>query len=231
MTTTATYNSRVRRHHFTLNRVRNHNLEEQAQALFADWCSKCQEKKTIGELAANILDYSKSTCNKVILLNSSDVTEGVFETLPYIKNENLKGQFKKRFQKGDILFSEIRPRNNHYALCLFDAEEYIASTRLIVLRHNTSLVGSCTLLYQYIKSSSVQEGFIAKTESRSGTFPQGNYADLASEEVPYSVDNKQLSDLLDGIYNQIWSNQKENHNLVKQRDELLPRLMSGEITC
>ena len=37
MTTTATYNSRVRRHHFTLNRVRNHNLEEQAQALYKSW--------------------------------------------------------------------------------------------------------------------------------------------------------------------------------------------------
>lgn len=214
-----------------VNQLINHNLEEQAQALFNDWCSTCQEKKTIGELAANILDYSKNTCSKVILVNSSDVTEGKFEALPYSENENLKGQFKKRFQKGDILFSEIRPRNNHYALCYFNADEYIASTRLIVLRHNANLIGSSTLLYQYIKSSSVQEGFIAKTESRSGTFPQGNYADLASEEVPYSVDNKQLSYLLDGVYKQIWSNLKENDNLVKQRDELLPRLMSGELTC
>ena len=230
MTTTSTY-SRVRRPYFTPTRARNHNLEEQAQALFNGWCSTCQEKKTIGELAANILDYSKSTCSKVILVNSSDVTEGKFEALPYSENENLKGQFKKRFQKGDILFSEIRPRNNHYALCYFNADEYIASTRLIVLRHNANLIGSSTLLYQYIKSSSVQEGFIAKTESRSGTFPQGNYADLASEEVPYSEDNKQLSDLLEGVYKQIWSNLKENDNLVKQRDELLPRLMSGELNC
>lgn len=214
-----------------LNNRINHNLEEQAQALFDDWCSTCHEKKTIGELAANILDYSKNTCSKVILVNSSDVTEGKFESLPYSENENLKGQFKKRFQKGDILFSEIRPRNKHYALCYFNADEYIASTRLIVLRHNANLIGSSTLLYQYIKSCSVQEGFIAKTESRSGTFPQGNYADLASEEVPYSEDNKQLSDLLDGVYKQIWSNLKENDNLVKQRDELLPRLMSGELTC
>lgn len=214
-----------------LNNRINHNLEEQAQALFDDWCSTCHEKKTIGELAANILDYSKNTCSKVILVNSSDITEGKFESLPYSENENLKGQFKKRFQKGDILFSEIRPRNKHYALCYFNADEYIASTRLIVLRHNANLIGSSTLLYQYIKSCSVQEGFIAKTESRSGTFPQGNYADLASEEVPYSEDNKQLTDLLDGVYKQIWSNLKENDNLVKQRDELLPRLMSGELTC
>ena len=41
---------------------------------------------------------------------------------------------KISLKKGDILYSEIRPRNRHYAYCYFDADKYIASTRLIVLR-------------------------------------------------------------------------------------------------
>ena len=164
----------------TLNNRINHNLEEQARIHFDAWCSKCMDRKPIRALSSNILDYTPNNHKKVILLNSSDVTEGRFESLPYVDNHNLKGQFKKRFKKGDILYSEIRPRNHHYAICYFDAEDYIASTRLMVIRKNSEMIPSDALLYQYLLMPSVMEEFTSKTESRSGTFPQGNYEDLST---------------------------------------------------
>ena len=221
-----------RRHRFlTERRPRNHNLEEQARIHFEAWCAECKENKPLRELSANILDYTPNKCKKVILLNSSDVTEGHFESLPYVENSNLKGQFKKRFMKGDILYSEIRPRNHHYAICYFDAEEYIASTRLMVIRRNRKMISSDALLYQYLLMPSVLEEFTSKTESRSGTFPQGNYEDLSSSEVPYREDNSQISKTLEAIYGIIWSNLEENYCLASLRDSLLPQLMTGQITC
>ena len=215
----------------TPRRPRNHNLEEQAKHHFDEWCRRCNEEKSIAELSFNILDYSQNQRDKVILLNSSDVTEGNFETLPCVENKNLKGQFKKRFRKGDILYSEIRPRNHHYAICYFDAEDYIASTRLMIIRRNPELLSSDALLYQYLLMSRVEEEFTSKTESRSGTFPQGNYDDLSSSEVPYSADNSQIGMALDAIYGVIWANMEENKRLASIRDSLLPQLMSGLITC
>lgn len=214
-----------------LNNRINHNLEEQAHIQFEAWCAECKEKKPIRELSSNILDYTANINKKVILLNSSDVTEGRFESLPYVDNQNLKGQFKKRFMKGDILYSEIRPRNHHYAICYFNAEEYIASTRLMVIRKNNKMISSDALLYQYLLMPSVLEEFTSKTESRSGTFPQGNYEDLSASEVPYSKDNFQISNTLEAIYGIIWSNLEENKRLTSLRDSLLPKLMSGQITC
>ena len=209
----------------------NHNLEEQARIHFDAWCSKCMDSKPIRALSSNILDYTPNNHKKVILLNSSDVTEGRFESLPYVDNHNLKGQFKKRFKKGDILYSEIRPRNHHYAICYFDAEDYIASTRLMVIRKNSEMIPSDALLYQYLLMPSVMEEFTSKTESRSGTFPQGNYEDLSTSEVPYSKDNSQISNILEAIYGIIWNNLEENKRLMSLRDSLLPQLMTGQITC
>ena len=213
-----------------LNAQINHNLEEQAALIFADWLQGCNESVAIGDLSTNILDYTPINNGFVRLLNSSDVTEGVFPDIQLVPNANLKGHFKKRFQLGDILYSEIRPRNHHYGFVLFDASEYIASTRLMVIRALDYKV-SPAMLYQYLLLPNVEAEFTLKTESRSGTFPQGNYADIASIKIPYAPVKAQneVSSTLTKIRQTIANNQLENRQLSELRDALLPKLMSGEI--
>ena len=212
-----------------LNRQINDNLEQQASNLFQDWLNNCENSIMLRELTDNVLDYTPNTHEHVYLLNSSDVTEGQFTVLPLTPNINLKGQFKKRFKKGDILYSEIRPRNRHYAYCYFDADKYIASTRLIVLRAKPEKLTSSILLYQYLMLNNVFEEFTLKTESRSGTFPQGNYEDLSSIKVPYGASQEQIAKALESIYKQLWTNLEENERLEALRDSLLPKLISGEL--
>lgn len=213
-----------------INRAINDNLQQQAASIFAEWLNTCTDFSTIGDMAHNILDYSPVASEQIRLLNSSDVAEGVFPVVPLVPNKNLKGHFKKRFQFGDILYSEIRPRNHHYGLVLFDASDYIASTRLMVIRAIEKKV-SPVMLYQYLLLPEVEAEFTLKTESRSGTFPQGNYADMASIQVPYSPTNSQtaVSEILSRIRFAIAQNQFESQRLAELRDTLLPKLMSGEI--
>lgn len=215
-------------HKIELNNKINAQLEEMAQAIFNNWLSKCSKEKTIGELSLNITNYEKTNAEKVVLINSSDVTEGFFEHNNYCPNKNLKGHFKKRFQKGDILYSQVRPRNRHWAYCNFDANDYLASTQLMVIRNNPSLISSI-LLYQYIISDKVWKEFTLKTETRSGTFPQGNYEDLSQIKVPYESNIDEISKKLEIFYYKIFLLQKENSRLSSLRDTLLPKLMSGEI--
>ena len=212
------------------NREINDNLEQQAASIFTEWLSTCADASTIGDMAHNILDYSPVGSEQIRLLNSSDVTEGVFPIAPLVPNKDLKGHFKKRFKFGDILYSEIRPRNHHYGFVLFDASDYIASTRLMVIRAIENKV-SPAMLYQYLLLPEVEAEFTLKTESRSGTFPQGNYADMASIRVPYSPTDSQvaISETLTQIRYTIAQNQLESQRLAELRDTLLPKLMSGEI--
>lgn len=211
-----------------LNRKINANLEAQAQALFKSWLNRCTEEVSIGDLSQNITDYSKCNCERVVLINSSDVTEGLFEHHVLSENRNLKGHFKKRFQKGDILYSQVRPRNRHWGYCTFDADNYLASTQLMVIRNKSDILPSI-LLYQYMIDDKVWKEFTLKTETRSGTFPQGNYDDLSSIRVPFGTDVKEISDKLETIYSMIYTNEQESRRLASLRETLLPRLMSGEL--
>lgn len=211
-----------------LNNKINADLEEMAQAIFKNWLSECSDDVTIGELSLNITNYEKTDAEEVVLINSSDVTEGYFDHHNYSPNKNLKGHFKKRFQKGDILYSQVRPRNRHWAYCNFDANDYLASTQLMVIRNNPSLITSI-LLYQYIISDNVWKEFTLKTETRSGTFPQGNYEDLSQIRVPYNSDVEGISNQLETLYAKMFMLEKENSRLSLLRDTLLPLLISGEL--
>lgn len=192
--------------------------------------SECDAEISIGEMADNIIDYNVGSHEQVVLINSSDVTDGHFDHHNLSDNIDLKGHFKKAFKKWDILYSEIRPRNRHYAYCQFEPDGYIASTRLMIIRNKPNMVSS-SMLYQYLMIRNVFEEFTLKTESRSGTFPQGRYEDLAAIKVPYAEKEKQseISSLLDSIYADIWENEIENSRLANLRDILLPKLMSGEL--
>ena len=210
-----------------VNRRINDNLEQQAQALFKSWLINCDDEVTIGDLSINITDYTKCEQKQVVLINSSDVTEGRFEHHNLSENKNLKGHFKKRFQKGDILYSQVRPRNRHWGYCTFNADNYLASTQLMVIRNKPEVISSI-LLYQYIIEDNVWMDFTLRTETRSGTFPQGNYEDLSSIKVPFGADIEEISKNLESIYSLIYNNEIESRRLATLRDTLLPKLMSGE---
>ena len=211
-----------------VNRKINDNLEQQAQALFKSWLKDCEDEVTIGDLSLNITDYTKCEQKQVVLINSSDVTEGRFDHHNLSENKNLKGHFKKRFLKGDILYSQVRPRNRHWGYCTFNADNYLASTQLMVIRNKKEIIPSI-LLYQYLIDNNVWMDFTLRTETRSGTFPQGNYEDLSAIKVPFGADVKEITDNLENIYSLIYKNVESSRRLASLRDTLLPKLMSGEL--
>lgn len=212
-----------------LNNQINSNLYELGKSYFEDYLSNCSEKIQIRDIADEILDYTKNENKKVKLLNSSDITENVFPKVNFVDNVDLKGHFKKRFQKYDILYSQIRPRNHHYGYVLLnDSENYLASTRFMVVRNRKDKVSS-SLLYYYLTSKNAVDDFTTKTELRSGTFPQGNYEDLSSYIVKYSTEQEKITKLLDSVLEKINFNNNENEKLSELRDTLLPKLVNGEI--
>lgn len=212
-----------------LNIHTNNNLYEIGRAYFENYLESCKEEIRIKEVANEILDYHKSKEKKVKLINSSDITENNFPEFEFVDNCNLKGHFKKRFRKYDILYSQIRPRNHHFGYVLFEnTEEYIASTRLMVVRAKEEKISS-SLLYYYLTSKEAIEDFTTKTETRSGTFPQGNYGDLSSFKIKYNKNQENITNVLNIVLNRIYSNQIKTKNLEKIRDALLPKLMNDEI--
>ena len=104
--------------------------------MMAQW-----QEMTVGDLCDTISETYRRNDDKVVLVNTSDVLDGKIINHQTVENKNLKGQFKKTFRENDILYSEIRPANKRYAYIDFnETEQYIASTKLMVLRPKTERV-------------------------------------------------------------------------------------------
>lgn len=173
----------------------------------------------IGDLCDTISETCKRTDNMVVLINTSDVLEGEVLNHTPVPNENLKGQFKKTFQRNDILYSEIRPANKRFAFIDFeDTSRYIASTKLMVLRPRKDVVLPL-FLYAILKSRDVIEELQHLAETRSGTFPQITFSsELAPMEimVPDFTTQKQIVSILSAIEDKIRLNTAINKNLQIQ---------------
>ena len=174
----------------------------------------------LGDICSSISETYKSKSKSVVLINTSDVLEGRCLNHEFVPNKDLKGQFKKVFKFGDILYSEIRPANKRFAYIDFDATDYIASTKLMVLRNNDKVTNR--FLYHYLKSESTIAELQALAESRSGTFPQITFSELSQLEISIPDIETQLaiSSFIDTLESKIELNRQINDNLEKQAQAL-----------
>lgn len=184
----------------------------------ADW----QEVK-LGDVCSSISDTYRRNDKEVVLINTSDVLDGKILNHSPVKNEKLKGQFKKTFQNNDILYSEIRPANKRFAFVdIPNTNNYIASTKLMVLRPNTNKILP-KFLYCILKSDDIINELQHLAETRSGTFPQITFsAELAPMEIllpPLDIQQK-IAEVLGALDDKIELNNKINNNLEQQAQAL-----------
>lgn len=124
----------------------NSTLEKMAETLFMQWfveeaIVQSENQILLGDLIESVSITHKFPNNNVVFLNTSDIYLGNVLVHDPIDVKTLPGQAKKTIEKDDILFSEIRPANGRWAYIDFEADNYVVSTKLMVLRSkgNTSV--------------------------------------------------------------------------------------------
>ena len=186
--------------------------------------------KTLEDVSKNVSEtYNLKAKDKVIFVNTGDVSEGKFLHKNYSDTKTLPGQAKKSIKPNDILFSEIRPANKRFAYVTFPSDDYVVSTKFMIIRANEEIMSN--YLYTILKSQSTLDEFQIQAESRSGTFPQITFQSVGyfpiihpSKEVLTAFDA-----FISSIYIKILQNYFEIETLSNIRDSLLPKLISGEI--
>ena len=168
--------------------------------------------------------YRFNKNQEVTLINTSDILDG--KVLKHDRELPLSvaGQFKKTFRKGDILYSEIRPANRRFAFVDFDSNNYVASTKLMVLRKKHEDIDN-NFLYLTLKSNQVINELQTIAESRSGTFPQITYTELSNLEIllPSLKEQKTIANILSSLDDKIELNNKINKNLEELAQTLYKR--------
>ena len=179
----------------------------------------------VGEVCSSISDTYREKKNMVTLINTSDVLEGRVLNHERVPNSNLKGQFKKTFQRDDILYSEIRPQNRRFAYVDFSPIDYIASTKLMVIRAKKDVV-SPKYLYYFLKNSSTVVELQLLAETRSGTFPQITFSEVANLTIPVPslAVQEVIVQTMQCLEDKITCNEQINDNLEQQAQSYFQEL-------
>ena len=182
----------------------------------------------VGEVCSSISDTYREKKNMVTLINTSDVLEGRVLNHERVPNSNLKGQFKKTFQQDDILYSEIRPQNRRFAYVDFSPIDYIASTKLMVIRAKKDVV-SPKYLYYFLKNSSTVAELQLLAETRSGTFPQITFSEVANLTIPVPslAVQEVIVQTMQCLEDKITCNEQINDNLQQQAFSVFDNLIAN----
>ena len=176
----------------------------------------------IKDIVRTISITHKFDKDKLIAINTSDVENGIMHDGTLTAIEDLKGQFKKTVQKGDILFSEIRPANRRFALVTKDdCADYVVSTKLMVLRKYNNEV-DLRYFYYCLTNQPFLDMLQRKAENRIGSFPQITF-DLLSEyafPVPSLSEQEKIANIIFSLDHKIELNKQINDNLEAMTKQL-----------
>ena len=230
-----------------INQKVNDNLQKQLYEIYKAWYQEflCVDDLTLiespygkipqgwhysmlGDLCKSVSVTHNFNTDRLIFLNTGDIEDGQFLHSEYMAVADMPGQAKKTIMPNDILYSEIRPINRHFAYVDFQADNYVVSTKLMVIRANSF---DSRRLYHFLTLQDTLEELQMQAESRSGTFPQIRFENISKLPILIADSNTETAfiTLLHAAYNQIEHNNSENKKLSELRNSLLPQLMSGKI--
>lgn len=183
---------------------------------YSEW-----ETYKLGDLVESISVRHAFNKTKLIFLNTSDILNGKVLNKSYADINTFPGQAKKSIKKGDILFSEIRPKNKRFALVNFDADDYVVSTKLMVLRRKSDLIDN-KFLYFYLTSDQTINYLQSIAEGRSGTFPQITFNELRDIKIklPDINEQKAIANILSTLDEKIETNNQINEKLEEMAQAL-----------
>ena len=173
-------------------------------------------KVKLGDILTSISETISKEQQTAIFLNTSDISEGKFLHKRSSVVKELPGQAKKKIKNGDILFSEIRPKNKRYAVVdVSNPNDYVVSTRLMVLRIKDPSKYYLQYIYQQLISQKMLHQINEIAESRSGTFPQITFDAIKNIELtpPPLEEQKRIADIFTVLDDKIELNNQMNQTL------------------
>ena len=227
--------------------LRNHNLEEQAQALYKSWFVDFEPFKdgkfveselgmipegwrvvSLGEIASiskRTITPSKhpDTVFKHYSIPAYDSTE-----MP----ENQKGAdiLSNKFilEGNSVLFSKLNPRIRRIWVVNGDVTNSICSTEFVI--YLSKIKDEYPFLCSIVQSDKFYADIMSKVNGATGSHQRFHPEESLEFRIPYNPNTvEHFSRLITPIREMKDILKRESAQLTIERDTLLPRLMSGEL--
>ncbi|MBU3948616.1 MAG: restriction endonuclease subunit S [Proteobacteria bacterium] len=211
----------------------NKTLEAMAETLFRQWfVEEAQEKPKIGKITQQVELNPKRQLSKgatAPYLDMANVSTSVFHPKNWYEREFNSGT---KFINGDTLLARITPclenGKSSYVTFLEDGQVGWGSTEFIVMRSKLDLHPFFT--YTLAKNTDFRDYAEGCLEGTSGR-QRVNVDHLANYEIIIPPDNiiQLFNEVISSTEPKLHANFEQIRTLIKLRDTLLPKLMSGEV--
>ncbi|WP_028912917.1 restriction endonuclease subunit S [Prevotella sp. MA2016] len=166
-------------------------------------------------LEIEYLDTSSITCNQIVGTESY-----VFEEAP--------SRARRIVKHNSIVFSTVRPNLKHYGILKNIPDNLIVSTGFAVFDSKYDIAN---IIYLFLSSQEVVDYCQLIAEGAVATYPSIKPEEIGRLKI--ALPNIEIAEKwngkLESLYSEILNLQKQNTLLSRQRDLLLPRLMSGKL--
>ena len=230
-----------------LNNRINHNLEQQAQALYKSWFVDFEPFRggnfvdsELGMIPegwdakplSSICHIEKKTINPqkhpTCLFTHYSIPAYDNSELPELQKGSDILSNKYIISDCTILFSKLNPRIKRIWNVYQSESNPICSTEFVVYKPMD--IDTYPFLYSYITGDDFYNNIMSKVNGATGSHQRFHPEETLDILVPYHIDCYRLySQLVLPIIQQIDENKRENHYFASLRDSLLPKLMSGEL--
>lgn len=174
----------------------------------------------------------KESWEYVNYLDTSSITNNVITSIQHIitARDKLPSRAKRKVMAGDVLFSTVRPNQNHFGIISAPLPNMLASTGFATIRSKKSFVSN-EIIYLCLTEKNFVEKMQQLAEQSTSTFPSIKPSDLGSCQIPYPKNEKPdvFVNSIKSLFSLISANERERYYLAIMRDTLLPKLISGEV--
>lgn len=212
----------------------NKTLEAMAETLFRQWFVEAAEENWKTVKVGDFVKTNESTASKsyshqfIEYLDTSSLTEGKVESIQLLSFKEAPSRARRLVKHNDILISTVRPNQKHYGIIKNPKENLVVSTGFCVV---TCKNIDPYFIYVLLTTDEMTEYMHSIAEGSTSTYPSLKPSDI--EKIEFLLPPKNLLDEFSALagsnWNKIEVNYRQIATLEKLRDNLLPKLMSGEV--
>ena len=181
--------------------------------------------------------FNKRTSNgyfnhPILYLDTSNITNNTIDELQFLNpsSDIIPSRARRLVQEGDIVYSTARPNLKHFGIIMNPDYNMVVSTGFAVITANWSAYRY--FIYQFLIQAATIENLSTIAQSAVSAYPSINTSDIENLDLVVPPDSmiEKYAKTACRLYLQIDTNYKEIKSLTKQRDELLPLLMNGQVS-
>lgn len=210
----------------------NKTLEQMAETLFRQWFVEEAEDGWETVKVSDVASINKSSLGKnysfeeIEYLDTGSITNGHIECFQKILLIDAPSRAQRQVDENDIVYSLVRPIHRHFGLLQEVKPNTIVSTGFCVI--------SCDkitpyFIYILLTQNETVEYLDMVAEGSTSAYPSLKPSDIGAFEFQLPPKSKldDFAKFAETHWNKIKSNTTQIRTLTKQREILLPELMSG----